>query len=70
MPDNIFRDINTTKLHSKLTTCDRHNSYTCVRENVIERLKNIGAEPKLFSLHSLRPGGAKAAANLGIKETF
>ena len=47
-----------------------NNSYTCVTENAIERLKNIGAGPTLFSVHSLQHGGAKAAANLGIKETF
>ena len=35
----IFRGIITTKSHSKLRNCDKHVSYTCVRENVIEGLK-------------------------------
>ena len=64
----IFRGIITTKSHSKLRNCDKHVSYTCVRENVIEGLKNIGAETKLFGLHSLRVGGATAAANLGVND--
>ena len=62
----IFRGIITTKFHSKLRTCDKHVSYTCVRENVLEELTNIGAETKLFCLHSLRAGGATAAENLGV----
>ena len=62
----IFKGVITTKSHSKLRTCDKHISYTCVRENVIEGLKNIGAETKSFGLHSLRAGGATAAANLGV----
>ena len=64
----IFWGIITTKLHSKLKSCDKHFSYTCVRENVIEGLKNIAAETKLFGLHSLRAGGATAAANLGVND--
>ena len=64
----IFRGIITTKSHSKLRSCDKHISYTCVRENVIEGLKNIVAETKLFGLHSLRAGGATAAANLGVND--
>ena len=61
----IFRGIITTKSYSKLRSCDKHISYTCIRKNVIEGLKNIGAETKLSGLHSLRTGGATAAANLG-----
>ena len=64
----IFRGIITTKSHSKLRSCDKHISYTCIRQNVIEGLKNTGAETKLFGLHSLRVGGATAAANLGVND--
>ena len=53
------------KSHSKPRTCDKHISYTCVIENAIEGLKNIGVETKLFSLHSLRVGSATPAPNLG-----
>ena len=64
----IFRGFITTKSHSKLRTCDKHISYTCVRENVIEGFKNIGAETKSSDLHSLRAGGVTAAANLGVND--
>ena len=59
----IFRGIITMESHSKLKACDKHISFTCVRENVIEGLKNIGAETTLFGLHSLRAGSATAVAN-------
>ena len=38
------------------------------QRNVIEGLKNIGAETKLFGLHSLQAGGATSAANLGVND--
>ena len=66
----IFRSIITTKSHSKLRSCDKHISYTCVRENVIEGLKNIGTETKLFGFHSLRAGGVTAAVNLEVNDRF
>ena len=52
--------INTTKLHSTLRTCDKH---TCFRIIVLEGLKNIAAEIKLFDLHKLLAGDAAVAAN-------
>ena len=64
----IFRGIITMKSHSKPRTCDKHISYTCVIENAIEGLKNIGVETKLFSLHSLRVGSATPAPNLGVND--
>ena len=64
----IFKGIITTKSHSKLRNCDKHVNDTCVRENIIEGLKNIGAETKLFGLHSLRAGFATVAANLGVND--
>ena len=64
----IFRGIITTKSLSKLRSCDKHISYTCVRENVIEGLKNVGAETKLFGLHSLRAGGGTAAVILRVND--
>ena len=51
-----------------LRRCNKYISYTCARENVIEGLENIGPETKLFGLHSLRAGGATAAANLGVND--
>ena len=64
----IFRGIITTKSHSKLRTCDKHISYTCARENVIEGIKNIGPETKSFGLHNLWAGDATAAENLGVND--
>ena len=64
----IFRGIITMKSHSKLRTCDKHISFTCVRENVTEGLKNLGAQTKSFKLHSLRAGRAITAANLGVND--
>ena len=40
-------------------------SYTRMRELVLEKLAEIGEDPKKFGLHSLRSGGATAAANAG-----
>ena len=47
----IFRGIITTRSHSKLRSCDKHISYTCVRENVIEGLKNVKAETKSSNIY-------------------
>ena len=45
-------------------------SCKCIRENVIGRLKNIGAETKSFGLYSLQAGDVTAAANLGANDRF
>ena len=49
----IFRDIPTTKFHSILKTCDKRIGYICVRENILGKIKKIGADIKLFNLHNL-----------------
>ena len=43
-------------------------SYTRVREIVLEMLEAIGLDKKKFGLHSLRSGGASAAANAGVPD--
>ena len=45
-------------------------SYTRVRELLLEVLKNVGLDPKEFGLHSLRSGGAIAAANAGVPDRW
>ena len=40
-------------------------SYTRVRELVLEMLSGVGLEKSKYGLHSLRAGGARAAANAG-----
>ena len=64
----IFRGIVRSKNGYKLRLSDQAISYTTAREHVLDLLKNIGLDPKEFGLHSLRSGGATAAANLGVKD--
>ena len=43
-------------------------SYTRMREIVLEKLSELGLDRKLFGLHSLRSGGASAAAGAGVPD--
>lgn len=43
-------------------------SYTRMREVFLAKLKSLGFDPKQFGLHSLRSGGATAAANAGVPD--
>ena len=45
-------------------------SYTCLRESFRKKLKDVGYNPDIFGLHSLRSGarGATAAANNGFPD--
>lgn len=43
-------------------------SYSTARSTILAYLKKIGLDEKLFGLHSLRRGGATAAANSGIND--
>ena len=43
-------------------------SYTCLRESFRKKLKELGYNPDNFGLHSLRAGGATAAANNGVPD--
>ena len=61
----ISGGIENTKNGQKLRKIDKPLSYTTVRGHVLELLANIGLDPKDIELHSLRPDGASAAANLG-----
>ena len=70
LPEIYFQGFITTKSYSKLRSCYKHISCKCIRENVTERLKNIGAETKSFGLHSLQAGDVTAAANLGANDRF
>ena len=58
----LFRAIVNTKNDQKLRE-SAGVSYTRMRELVLEKLSAIGLGPKRFGLHSLRSGGASAAAN-------
>ena len=43
-------------------------SYTRLRELFLSKLSQLGFDPKQFGLHSLRSGGASAAANAGVPD--
>ena len=51
----------------ELRKIDKPLSYTTFKGHVFELLANTGLDPKKLGFHSLRPGGASAAANLGVK---
>lgn len=43
-------------------------SYTRMRELLLAKIAGLGFNPKLFGIHSLRAGGATAAANAGVAD--
>jgi len=70
LPDSemfIFRAISNGKVQT-LRKGNKHISYTTARENFLKIMKQIDVDPKKFGLHSLRSGGASAAANNGIPD--
>lgn len=67
-PDqHLFRGITHTKNGVKLRK-KGGLSYTRMRELLLEKIEAIGLNPKLYGLHSLRAGGATAAANAGVPD--
>ena len=43
-------------------------SYIRLRELLLCKISQLGFDPKLFGMHSLRAGGATAAANAGVPD--
>lgn len=65
----IFRAITVTKVNEKGTLRKGKSlSYTRMREILLEELEGVGLEKNKFGLHSLRSGGATAAANGGVAD--
>ena len=64
----IFRGIENTKNGQNLRNIDKPLRYTTARGHFLDLLANIGLDPKKFGLHSLRSGGALAAANHGVND--
>ena len=64
----LFRALIKTKKTTRLRKANKPISYTRLRELLLKALHDIGLSPKKFGLHSLRSGGATAAANLGVKD--
>jgi integrase len=63
----LFRGIVNTKKGTRLR--DKGGlSYTTVRETVLEKIEAIGLDRRQYGLHSLRAGGASAAANAGVPD--
>ena len=63
----LFRRITRTKGGSKLRAVGGI-SYTRVRELVREAICRVGLAPEKYGVHSLRAGGATAAANAGVPD--
>ena len=59
----LFRTIVYTKSREQLR---KRGGTINTRKLVLQKPAALGLDPKRFGLHSLRPGGASAAANAGI----
>ena len=64
---HLFRGIVVTRSGEHLRS-QGSLSYTWLRELFLSKLSQLGFDPKQFGLHSLRSGGASAAANAGVPE--
>ena len=63
----LFRPICKSSKFEKLRE-DGCISYSCLRDLFKKKLKGLGYNPDEFGLHSLRAGGATAAANSGVPD--
>ena len=63
----LFRPIQKTKNGETLRKSGKI-SYSCLRDLLDKKLENLGFAATEFGLHSLRAGGAIAAANAGIPD--
>ena len=68
--EHLFRAMTWLKKQNKhiLKKQDKPISYSTARTNMLEMIDKIGLDKKLFGLHSLRAGGASAAANEGVPD--
>eukprot|EP00731_Ephydatia_muelleri_P033190 Em0026g10a len=63
----VFRALDSTKHGQRLRTSGGI-SYTRLRELLLEKIEQLGMDPKAFGMHSLRAGGATAAARAGVAD--
>lgn len=63
----LFRGITNTRSGGKLRK-GGSISYSRMREVVLDMLSAVGLDQRKFGLHSLRSGGASAAANAGVPD--
>lgn len=64
----FFRALSKCKSGHKLVAINRPVSYSTIREYFKVNFKDIVPDISLFSTHSLRAGGASAAANAGVTD--
>ena len=64
----VFRALSKCKSGHKLVAINRPVSYSTIREYFKVNFKDIVPDISLFSTHSLRAGGASAAANAGVPD--
>ena len=65
--DYLFRGI----MHTKSGECLQKSgslSYSRLRELLLEKISSLGMDPESFGMHSLRAGGATAAANARVPD--
>ena len=66
----IFRGVTRNKVESKHTLKKQNKpiSYSTARTLVLQAFQSVGEDPKVLGLHSLRSGGATAAAKSAIPD--
>ena len=64
---HLFRGIVVTRSGKRLRS-QGSLSYTRLWELFLSKLSQLGFDPKQYGLHSLRSGGASAAANAGVPD--
>ena len=64
----FFRSLHFVKSNASYTLRSTDISYTRTREVVLHAFPQLGYSTKIFGLHSLRAGGATAAANAGVND--
>ena len=64
----FFRFLHFHKVTSPYSWRSTGMSYTRTREIVLQAFAELGYPKHLFGLHSLRAGGASAAANAGVSD--
>ena len=64
----VFRNLRFCAGHLVLVEENTHMSYTRVSEIVKSKYAQIGLDKKFYKLHSLRSGGASAAANNQVSD--
>ena len=64
----VCRALSKCKSGHKFVAINRPVSYSTIREYFKVNLKDIVPDILLFSTHSLRAGGASAAANAGVQD--